>query len=284
MRFHHFMMKDTCIHSIIIYSKKNKMKIFLYATLVVASIISVASCKKTANENPAPISTGQFRVEFEHVVGANMLEFNTANTQYTNNVSETFNVTMLKYYVSNVVLTKSDNIEYTLPNSYNLVNASSPETAVLSFNNIPLGNYKSIKFLLGVDSTQNVSGSQKGALDPANGMFWDLNNGYVFLKLEGTSPQSTAADNFIAYHVGGFRNTNNTNALKTIELSFETAVLKVGTVGNPQVHISVDVSQILKTPTDISFATSPTCHMPGELAKSIANNYADMFSFEHIHN
>jgi hypothetical protein len=260
----------------------------IFSALIAAAtiIISVSSCTKSASEDPTPfqIPTGKFRVEFEHLVGTEALAFNTANTQYTNNVSETFNVTMLKYYVSNVVLTRTDNSKYKLPKSYYLVDASSAEASLLSFNNIPVGNYKSMSFVLGVDSTHNVSGSQKGALDPANGMFWSWNNGYIFFKIEGTSPQSTATDNVIAYHIGGFKNSDHTNALKTIEIPFNTSVLSVGTVGNPQVHLSVDVSEVLKTPNDISFATSPTCHMPGSMAKSIASNYVDMFTFEHIHN
>ena len=284
MRFHHLMMKETCIHSIIIYSKKIKMKNLFYAALVVASMITVASCKKTASEDPAPIPTGQFRIEFEHLVETNALEFNTANTQYTNNVSETFNVTTFKYYISNVVLIASNGLEYAVPKSYFLVDASNDVKSLITLTNIPEANYKKIRFTLGVDSTRNVSGVQTGALDQANGMFWSSNSGYIFLKMEGTSPQITGMGNSFAYHIGGFKKSNGTNALQTIETSFGTDVLRITSTGNPQVHMAVDVSQVLKTPTDISFATTPMVDAPSATAVSIANNYADMFTFEHIHN
>jgi hypothetical protein len=39
-----------------------------------------------------------------------------------------------------------------------------------------------------------------------------------------------------------------------------------------------------KNPSAINLATLHTIHMPGANAKLIANNYADMFSVEHIHN
>jgi hypothetical protein len=47
-----------------------------------------------------------------------------------------------------------------------------------------------IRFLLGVDSARNVSGIQTGALDPARGMFWTWNSGYVMAKIEGSSPSA----------------------------------------------------------------------------------------------
>lgn len=257
------------------------------ATLVVCFTTVIISCKKKADEDPAPASvapTGKFRVEFEHLIGTEDLAFNTANTEYTNNVSETYNITKLKYYVSNVVLIKDDNSEYVVPESYFLIDASNANTSLISFDTIPEGKYTSMRFILGVDSTRNVSGAQEGALDTGNDMYWGWNSGYIFFKLEGSSPQSTATDNMIQYHIGGFRDANNTNALKTINISFGTSVLNVTETGNPQMHLSVDVSQVLKTPNDISFATNPACHMPGAMAKSIADNYADMFTFEHIHN
>ena len=80
------------------------------------------------------------------------------------------------------------------------------------------------------------------------------------------------------------KKSNGTNALQTIETSFGTDVLRITSTGNPQVHMAVDVSQVLKTPTDISFATTPMVDAPSATAVSIANNYADMFTFEHIHN
>ncbi len=263
-------------------------KIFLPLVVLFVSTV-LLSCKKDAKEDPAPYTppaaeTGQFRLEFEHLVGSSALQLNTANTQYSNNVSETFNVTTFKYYISKVVLKKSDNSEYVIPQSYFLIDASSEEASLITLQNIPVGNYKGMRFTLGVDSTRNVSGAQTGALDPAKGMFWSWNNGYIFLKLEGTSPQSSGTSNGIAYHIGGFRNANNTNALQTVESSFGSDLLRITSNGNPQLHMAVDVKEIFKTPTDISFATTPTVHMPGATAKNIANNYADMFTFEHIHN
>jgi hypothetical protein len=262
------------------------MKKIILAFACLAATSSLYSCKKKADD-PAPSApvaeTGKFRVEFEHLVGSDPLEFNTANTRYTNNLSQTYNVTMFKYYISNVVLKKEDGTEYAVPESYFLIDAEDEDASLITLENIPVGTYKGIKFTIGVDSTRNVSGSQTGALDQANDMFWSWSNGYIFLKMEGTSPQSTQTDNMFMYHIGGFKNANNTNALQTIERSFGSEVLRVTTVGNPQVHIAVDVSEVLKTPTDISFVTTSMVHMPGALPISIARNYADMFTFEHIH-
>ena len=183
-----------------------------------------------------------------------------------------------------MVLIKSNGNEYKVPESYFLIDASDEDASLITLNGIPAGNYTDMRFTLGVDSTRNVSGSQTGALDQANGMFWSWNNGYIFLKLEGTSPQATGMGNDFMYHIGGFRNLNGTNALQSIEASFGSDVLRVTSAGSPQVHLSVDVSQVLKTPTPIYFSTTPMVHMPGATAVGVSENYADMFTFEHIHN
>ncbi len=147
---------------------------------------------------------------------------------------------------------------------------------------MPTGNYTGISYLIGVDSTRNVSGAQTGALAETNGMFWEWNTGYIFLKLEGTSPQSGEADHVIQYHIGGFRNSTNTNALQTVSLTFDPMTpLRVTKVGIPQVHVMVEAAKVAK---NLSFVATPAIHMPGATAISVSNSYANMFSFDHIHN
>jgi hypothetical protein len=270
--------------------------LFIIASIAVLST-SIFSCKKKASDDPAPVAeTGSARIEFEHGVGKDAngdlvpLKMD-GTTTYTNNVSETFTVTTLKYFVSNVVFKKADGSSYAVPESYYFVDASNAASTLLTIANIPAGDYTSVEYLLGVDSTRNVSGAQTGALDKANN-FWDWNNGYIFFKLEGTSPSissmmmaktSAGAGQFM-YHIGGFRNANNTNALRTIKIDFAGNKLSVGTNKNPQVHVAVDILEALKTPNDISFATTSMVHMPGGTALKIADNYVNMFEFEHIHN
>jgi hypothetical protein len=216
-------------------------------------------------------------VRFENKVGNNALVLNWVN--YTNN-TDTFKVTTFNYYISNVQLTATDNSVYTETESYHLIKASDANSLSFTLPNVPAKAYNSITFMIGVDSTRNVSGAQTGALDPNNGHFWSWNSGYIMAKLEGTSPQSTATANAITYHVGGFSGTNN--VLKTVTLPFTTNA-NVSTSKTPQVFVKADLAEWF-APNNISFSTLHTIHMPGANAKLIADNYANMYSVTQVLN
>lgn len=254
-----------------------------FSILFLLSLITViSSCKKDpVEETPTPVATtGSVALHFENMVGDSALVLNTST--YVNANLDTFNVTKFNYYISNIKLTRSDLSVYTETESYHLLEAEDTTSLAFVLNNVPVGDYIGIQFTIGVDSIRNVSGAQTGALDPANGMFWSWSSGYIMTKFEGTSPQSTAMDGMLMYHVGGFAGVNST--LKTVSPSFNSEVASVSTTVTPEIHLKADLLEWFTTPTNISFSTLSTIHMPGANAKTVADNYADMFSVEHIHN
>lgn len=204
------------------------------------------------------------------------------SVNYTNANGDTFKVTKFNYYISNIKLTKSDGSVFKETESYHLVQESNPASKAFTIANVPYGTYTAISFMIGVDSTRNVSGAQTGALDQANGMFWSWSSGYIMAKFEGTSPQSPATNHALTFHVGGFSGANS--VLKDASPSFNGSTANVSSTVTPEIHLKTDVSKWFKSSTITNFATTHTIHMPGAAAKSIANNYANMFSVEHIHN
>lgn len=243
--------------------------------LFLAAMVALSACKK---DDPMD-GTGQFKIEFEHSFGADAFELNSANF-YSTASAEQVKFTMLKYYVSNIVLTKSDGTTWVQPESYYLVDMENPASAMLTIGNVPAGDYTSMSFLLGVDSTRNVSGAQTGALSTANGMFWSWNSGYIFFKAEGECPQS-GTGNF-TYHIGGFNGANN--ALRTINIDFAGAKAEVRKDAASQAHIAVDVAQAFDASPALIIATTDMIHMPGADAAAMSSRYQHMFEFEHIHN
>ncbi len=254
----------------------------LAAILIVA--LTLFNCKKdtktpeTQDITPLP-AAGSLNIEFEAMVGASDLVLSTQT--YTNASGNTFNVTMYRYYISNIKLTKSDNSVWIQPNSYYLIDHSVPLSTIINIPNVPFGNYKSMEFMIGVDSVKNLTPGT-GALDPANGMVWIWNQGYIMAKMEGTSPQSTASGNNLVFHVGGY--SGQYKVQKTVSPSFNGDSAIVSTSITPKIHLANDLLQWFESPTTIDFSTTNTVHMPGSSAKTIADNYADMFSVEHIHN
>jgi hypothetical protein len=261
------------------------MKTLKYISILTIAISTVfTSCKKDPDEEPTPVTpaatTGSLNLHFENKVDTNALVLSTQ--LYTNANGDTFNVTKFDYYISNIKLLKAGVVKYTESESYHLLKANDLASLDLALTNVPFDTYDAIQFMIGVDSARNVSGSQTGALDPANGMFWTWSSGYIMLKMEGVSPQSTATSNALLFHVGGFSGINNT--IKTVSPSFNAETAIVSSTITPEIHFAVDLSEMFKNPTTVNFATLNTIHMPGAGAKTIADNYADMFSVEHIHN
>ncbi|GAB3249109.1 hypothetical protein GCM10027347_05950 [Larkinella harenae] len=241
--------------------------------------------------DPLEPEYGTFQLRFDNVVGTRDLRLDSSTT-YTNGSGETFTVSRLNYFVSNIKLKKSDGSEYVVPqdSSYFLIMESDSLSRTVSLRNVPTGDYTEVSFVLGVDPERNKMGIDRrtGALDPAGtaaGMYWDWNSGYIFLKLEGTSPKApvdaTGKRNFM-YHIGLFGGYDaapgtlpTINNVKTISLPLATARLLPD--GATNVTIKADVLKIFDGVKPISIAAKPNIMVARE-SEDVAANYARMFS------
>ncbi|MFN6379613.1 MAG: MbnP family protein [Flavobacteriales bacterium] len=256
---------------------------YLVAGVLAASIL-LFSCKKDEEENTTPtpvtptVTYGEIELEMEHFFGAS--EF-ALNTPFTTAAGEQLTFTTAKYYVSNIALTKADGSTWRQEESYHLIDLSNPSSALLHIHDVPTGDYTGLTFTVGVDSTRNVSGAQEGALSVSNNMFWSWNSGYIFIKLEGSSPASMSGS--FTYHLGGFQGANK--ALNTGSFNFGPAMLMVRENAAPVVHMMIDVAQTFdNSASPFSVATASNVHMPGANAKLVAGNFFSGIEFDHIHN
>ena len=249
--------------------RNNKLAIF--ATLFTA-ILFVTSC----SPDEPTTTTGKVVLEFEHVFDNDAL---TLGDAYTTSYGDVVTPSTFKYYVSNIIISNDDgSFSYEVPNSYYIVDESVTESLQIEVDGVPNGEYSKVAFTLGVDSTANVSGAQEGALDPANGMFWSWNTGYIFLKLEGRTSNATE----FRYHIGGF--SGNANNIKYIDQTVPTGSMINVNGSTSTVHYMVDVAEFFKNPTDFDVEAVATVMMPNESSVVIANNYADMYMINHVHN
>lgn len=234
----------------------------------------VSGCAKA----PEPAAaTGNLYLELEPTVGAAPLV--PGPTAYSNGNGEQFTISTFKYYLSSVQLQRADGTHYAVPDGYFLVDAAQPASQHVALHGIPAGTYTGLSFVVGVDSARNVAGAQTGALDPVNGMFWDWNSGYIFVRLEGTAAAS--ATGRYKYAIMGFQRPFNT--LRTISPAFGSATLEVSPAHEPEVHLEVDVQKMFVGPTPMRFADVYDSE-GGPSSVQIANNYAaGMFTVEHIH-
>jgi hypothetical protein len=185
---------------------------------------------------------------------------------YTNASGESYQLTKLKYYISNIRL---DGFE--APESYYLVNAFEENTFSLE---VPPGTYSTLDFLVGVDSIRNCSGAQTGALDPLNDMFWTWSSGYVMFKLEGSSPSSGADLQRIEHHIGGYKGEYKTMRMVHLPLP-GTFTIQENT--SRTIDITADLDQYWQGEHTIKISDLPVLTTAGTNAKNVADNFPAMF-------
>jgi hypothetical protein len=262
----------------------------LYITaLVLGLLATVSSCKK---EKSSTTDSGPVTFHFDNRYGsADLVLGNT----YTTANGETLTPTTFNYYVSNFVLIKSDGSKYTVPKDkcYHLVREGVDSTADLVIQGVPAGDYTAISFIIGVDSAKNTApvSERTGDLDVANAagdMYWTWNSGYIFYKLEGTSPQapydSMMGMAMMFYHIGGYggMTSSTINNIHQVTLTAPQAA-HVASGHNPEFHIYADVDAVFSGPVQIKIADHPGI-MFDPYSTTISANYTDMFTINHVHN
>ncbi|MGJ1189894.1 MbnP family protein [Sphingobacterium siyangense] len=216
----------------------------------------------------------------------------------------------LKYVISNIRLIKADGSE--IPYNVNdldkgaaVIDQAKAATLNYVLSNIPVGEYKQIKFGLGVKQEINtldqlrfpVFYATAGANDTK--MHWEWGTGYRFTKLEGFYD---ADHKELSIHTGSTINGTNgdestykqgVDAYRDITLNLPSLV----TVGKsvPQINIRADFDKLLsgKTNTITLGANNavPSIHSAVEMVKFVDNlggngssDTAGMFTVESVSN
>lgn len=246
--------------------------------LVACSLMACQKDIKDDANSPGVVKTN-LRIDFKPMVDSLLLRIGAT---YTNHFSENYQVSQFKFYVSQIELINTDlNKIYGLSaDQYFLIDAADSSSWSVSLSAAP-ALFNGIAFTVGVDSLRNVSGAQTGALDPAKGMFWTWNSGYIMAKLEGISPASSLPNQKFEYHIGGFKGDDNVLIHPVLVFplgQFSELVAAKKTV----VTVSANANSWFSNPHSIKIKEIPSCTSPGQLAKSISENYAYMFTVVQI--
>lgn len=230
-----------------------RAKSIIISTLAVLSLSSatLSSCKK--DDETTPITTtpqtnnvdpyGKIAVTFTNEVDGQTL--NTDGTWYTNPNGNPYNISLLKYYVTNFTLVKDDGSERNFK-TYKLVDGADPASGKFTLDSVVNGNYTAVKFYLGVDPDRNHSGDQDGDLDPIHGMIWTWNTGYIFFKHEGQYKDGSGATKNLLLHLG------TDVALASITVP----VTKLEVKGNTRnLFLKLNLNSLYSSPNNIDFNT-----------------------------
>lgn len=181
----------------------------------------------------------------------------------------------LKFYLSNIKLETEDKNYFSENYSYHLIDAEEEETMEITLKDIGSENFVFLKCALGVDSAKNTAGILNGDLDPAKGMFWAWNTGYIAAKLEGVSPVCKTKDHEFDFHVGGYRQPFNSYREMEYKLTPRQFVKGKTTV----IELLADVSVWFK---NVDLQQTNHIVVPGKEAMRMADNYKEMLKLKSV--
>lgn len=157
---------------------------------IAAALAMVTFLSSCSSDDTAPVAEGthgSVELFFDNGVAGDALIL--GNT-YTNSNGENLKINRLNYIVSNFVLVKEDGTEFIYPKeeSYFIISQEANMLKV-ELKSIPAGNYKKIKFGIGVDQQRYLQGetAQQSFWDlaAAHNMTWTWSTGYRFINFEG---------------------------------------------------------------------------------------------------
>ena len=244
------------------------LKTFLFS----ASLLLVfGSCKKKSTFTPTQRSALIFHmhsyINDTHVTNGTMA-YDDSGRRYSLSVA--------RFYISQITLHGMDGTDWQSYNKFTLVTIGSEEYLVDS---VPVGDYRSLSFTVGVDATTNQSDpSQYGSGSPlafqTPSMWFGVGQGYIFMNVQGkadtTAAQNGALNVPFSYQVG---TSNLARVVNMPNLSFSM------TAYNSQIlDIKVDYSVFLQS---LNFKTQATCtpFTDAVLATTFANREQKMFSW-----
>jgi hypothetical protein len=184
--------------------------------------------------------------------------------EYVSGNKDTLQITVFKFYISNLKLEYSDKTTYSEPDSYHLIDIEIPNSCRIPIEKIADKVISKVSFSVGIDSLASVSGALEGDLDPTKGMYWAWQSGYVNMKLEGRSSSCKMRKNEFQFHIGGYMKPNY--AMRKVVLEPKKP--------NSTVEINVDVAALF---SQLELSKINSVMIPSTQAMQIADYSITMF-------
>ncbi len=251
-----------------------------------ASVLTIAltACKKkTTTPDPTPEPPPANGTVFLHLhTNVDTNEVDTYVTQtYTMTGGRKISVNIAQFYISSIQLVKSDGSTFDI--SGNICKLMQVEQYNLG--SVPAGNYKSIKFNVGLSASTNTSSPalSDSTLNKANMWFGATAqpSGYIFANFQGKIDTSTAANGTLS-QMRPFSYRIGTNVhLRSITMPDQNYT--VSSNQTQYIHITVDYNKlfnaiVLHTVANLSVYT--VADNGSVLSNQVANNIPLMFSYE----
>lgn len=148
------------------------MKTHIILTALFA--MALASCDKPDGYGSLSVGIG-YSVNGMHLI--------TDSLCYHNEAGNTFMITEIQWFLSRMEL-QDDRGEWNPMGTF-YIDTDIPESQTLRMAHFPVGHYKTLRFIFGLNEEDNVSGLYSDP--PESNMFWPepLGGGYHYMKLNG---------------------------------------------------------------------------------------------------
>lgn len=201
-----------------------------------------------------------------------------ASFRYQTSGGETFSITRVSYLVSDFELQREDGSWLDLSNSVAWMDYGENRDSI-RLENIPPGAFRSMRFLVGLDTNLNHADAAKfpagHPLNPnLNGLNWGWQGGYIFLALEGLWRNNNGELDGWAYHLARDTNAVHVTLAAPLEITNET-----------KAELDFDLAAVLNAPRPLSFVKdgSSTHSRDGDpISAALVKNVADAFRVHHI--
>lgn len=255
--------------------KNNKISLTLLIALVGATVF-FTGCSDEDDPTPKATASTEQKLSFHlHTMVGNTAA--AYGVDFQDAGGRKFNLGDFQYYISNIVLIKSNGSELPLSGKVVLAN---PARRAYELGIVPVGNYNGFKFILGLDSVTNHGDPTLYNADhplaiQSPGVHWTWNSGYIFMKVEGfvdtTLAANGPADLEYFYHVG-------MDAQKRL-IDFSTSAFTVTSGLDYEIGLEFDLLEILH---NVDMRTENETHTFNNLplAVKIADNWQGAFSIE----
>ncbi|MEY2830736.1 MAG: hypothetical protein RIQ33_2594 [Bacteroidota bacterium] len=247
---------------------------------IFAITLIIASCKKDKTNPTTEVPKGTLVLHIHSNIDTSEIE--AYDSVYTNNDGRKLSLSLAQIYLSHIKVVKLDGTEIEIENSKILKTLDAEEIVIGS---VPVGNYKTVKFNIGFDATENqVLPTSNSILNHSEmwfGSTFTTNDGYVFAHLSGKIDTSISMNGNINqmqsfdYKIG---KNNHYTSITMPEQNFSvTANL------NQYIHLTIDYGKLLDG-IDVTNSSNLNVKTISDNSTSLANklaaNLSKIFSYE----
>lgn len=260
---------------------KNKIQLL---SLVIVACLTVSSCKKdkaeTPDPTPAKATTGTMMFHLHTMVDT--VEVEDYDSIYEMSDGRKISVNMAQLYLSNIQLVKLDGSTVDVSG---VIKLKRKDEEVYELGNVPAGNYKTVKFSVGLGATTNAatpSNSDSTLNQPP--MWFDTMmaqpDGFVFVNFQGTIDTTDAANGTVG-QMKAFSYKIGTNVnLQTVTMPDHNFSVLVNQ--SQYIHMEIDYAALfdgiqLNVPGNLTMNT--VADNATALGVQLANNIQAMFDY-----